>query len=150
MQGTPPGLTGFDPQTQGRPAGAVQPWATVWNPFRIRERSATSWATAPPCVRLPLGPLAKPKGVAIGFTEHKTTTHYKQRGAEDLNKANHDAEMLPECDFSKAVLGKYAGRFREGTNLVLLEPAVRKAFPDSKAVNSALRGLLRATKKPAR
>ena len=76
-----PGLTGSDPQTQGRPAGAVQPWATVWNPFRIRECPAKPWATAPPCVRLSLGPLAKRKGVANGFTEDKTSTHSKQRGA---------------------------------------------------------------------
>ena len=37
------------------------------------------------------------------------------------------------------VRGKYAARYREGTNLVLLEPEVAKAFPNEKAVNKALK-----------
>jgi len=37
------------------------------------------------------------------------------------------------------VRGKYAKKFKEGTNLVLLEPDVAKAFPNEKAVNDALR-----------
>ena len=37
------------------------------------------------------------------------------------------------------VRGKYAKKYREGTNLVLLEPDVAKAFPNEKAVNEALR-----------
>ncbi len=35
--------------------------------------------------------------------------------------------------------GKYAERYRAGTNLVLLEPEVAKAFPNEKAVNDALK-----------
>jgi hypothetical protein len=35
--------------------------------------------------------------------------------------------------------GKYAERYRAGTNLVLLEPDVAKAFPNEKAVNDALK-----------
>ena len=57
--------------------------------------------------------------------------------------------MLPEYDFSGAVQGKYWKRFEEGTNLILLEPDVRDAFPDSKSVNEALRGLLQLAKKSA-
>lgn len=56
-----------------------------------------------------------------------------------------DDEMLPEYDFSKmkgAVRGKYVDRYREGTNLVLLDPDVAAAFPDAKAVNDALRRVL--------
>lgn len=37
------------------------------------------------------------------------------------------------------VRGKYAARYRAGTNLVLLEPEVAKAFPSEKAVNDALK-----------
>jgi len=37
--------------------------------------------------------------------------------------------------------GIYAGRYRSGTNLVLLEPDVRKAFPDDQSVNDALRAI---------
>jgi len=40
------------------------------------------------------------------------------------------------------VRGKYAKRFREGTNLVLIEPDLHKVFPDSDAVNRALREYL--------
>jgi len=41
------------------------------------------------------------------------------------------------------VRGKYAKRYHEGTNLVLLDPEVRKAFRDEKAVNEALRLVIR-------
>jgi hypothetical protein len=51
--------------------------------------------------------------------------------------------MLEEYDFSKSIRGKYAQRFAEGTNLVLLEPDVAAVFPDSEAVNNALRSVIR-------
>ena len=50
--------------------------------------------------------------------------------------------MRPEYDFSGGVRGKYADQYRRGTNVVLLEPELAKAFPDSKSVNDALRSLL--------
>jgi len=50
--------------------------------------------------------------------------------------------MRPEYDFSGGIRGKYADRYRQGTNPVLLDPELAKAFPDSKAVNDALRTLL--------
>jgi hypothetical protein len=46
----------------------------------------------------------------------------------------------------KGVRGKYAARYREGTNLVLLAPDVAAAFPDSDAVNGALRLLMEVAK----
>ena len=52
-------------------------------------------------------------------------------------------ELCPEYDVKSllkdGVRGKYAKKYREGTNLVLLEPDVAKAFPNEKAVNEALR-----------
>jgi len=60
--------------------------------------------------------------------------------------------MLDHYDFSKGVRGKYAKRFGKGTNLVLLEPDVAKAFPDAAAVNETLRalaGIIRRQKKVA-
>jgi hypothetical protein len=51
-------------------------------------------------------------------------------------------DMRAEYDFSGGVRGKYVDRYRRGTNIVLLEPELTKAFPDSKPVNDALRGLL--------
>lgn len=57
--------------------------------------------------------------------------------------------MLPEYDFAKmkgGVRGKYAKRYRAGTNIVLLDPEVYKAFPTDEAVNEALREVLTTTK----
>jgi hypothetical protein len=50
--------------------------------------------------------------------------------------------MRAEYDFSGGVRGKYVDRYRRGTNVVLLDPALADAFPDSKSVNDALRALL--------
>jgi len=57
-----------------------------------------------------------------------------------------DLEMREEYDFSGGVRGKYAERYVEGTNLVRLDPDVRKVFPDSESVNRALRALVRIIK----
>ena len=51
-------------------------------------------------------------------------------------------EMRPEYDFSGGVRGKYVDRYRLGTNVVLLDPELTEAFPDSKSVNDALRALV--------
>jgi hypothetical protein len=40
------------------------------------------------------------------------------------------------------VRGKYAKRFQQGTNLVLLSPDVARYFPDEQSVNAALRSLV--------
>ena len=50
-------------------------------------------------------------------------------------------EMLPEYDFSEGVRGKYAKRFHQASNVVVLEPDVAERFPNSEAVNQALRTL---------
>jgi hypothetical protein len=62
-------------------------------------------------------------------------------------------EMRSEyvIDYSKAVRGKYYGQLlKEGSNVVVLESDVAKAFPTSAAVNEALRLLLQATAKVKR
>ena len=47
-------------------------------------------------------------------------------------------------DYAKGVRGKYFKRIQEeGTNVVLLDRDVQKAFPDSIAVNEALRSILK-------
>jgi hypothetical protein len=58
-------------------------------------------------------------------------------------------EMREEYDFSDGVRGKYAARFAEGTNLVLLTRDVAVEFPTAAAVNKALREVLRARSKKA-
>ena len=57
-------------------------------------------------------------------------------------RTNSDDDLLPEYDFTGAVRGKYYERYRQGTNVVLLDPDVAAAFRDSAAVNDALRLLV--------
>ncbi len=61
------------------------------------------------------------------------------------NSKERNDDLRPEYDFSKlkgGVRGKYAKRFRKGTNLVLLSPDIAKYFPDEQSVNAALRSLV--------
>lgn len=65
------------------------------------------------------------------------------------SKTDYSDELRPEYDLSKLknrVRGKYAAAFREGTNLVLLEPDVYEEFPTADAVNAALRSLMKKKK----
>lgn len=55
--------------------------------------------------------------------------------------------MRDNHDFSKGTRGKYAKRYADGTNVVLLDPEVAKAFPTSEAVNKALRKVMEDQKK---
>ena len=50
-------------------------------------------------------------------------------------------DLLEEYDFSKGVRGKYAERYHQRSNIVVLEPDVAKNFPNSEAVNQALRSI---------
>jgi hypothetical protein len=50
-------------------------------------------------------------------------------------------EMREEYDFSGGVRGKYYEQYREGSNVVVLDPDVAEVFPTSEAVNRALRAL---------
>lgn len=53
----------------------------------------------------------------------------------------HDPDMLDEYDFSEGVRGKYAQRYKAGTNLIRLDDDVAEMFPDTESVNEALRAL---------
>ena len=68
---------------------------------------------------------------------------------EVMKKADkkNDADMPAEHDFSQAVRGQYAHRYAQGTNVVVLEPDVARAFPNAEAVNSSLRALARIISK---
>ena len=61
-------------------------------------------------------------------------------------------DLRPEYDLKEllkgGVQGKYADRYREGTNLVLLAPDVARAFPTEEAVNEALRLVIQLKKLP--
>ena len=54
-----------------------------------------------------------------------------------------DPDMLDEYNFSSGVRGKYAERYAAGSNIVVLAPDVAPMFPDSDAVNDALRALIK-------
>jgi len=74
------------------------------------------------------------------------------RGMKDKRKKSQD-ELRPEYnfDYSKAVRGKYYKKLmEEGSNVVVLEPDVAKAFHDSASVNEALRSLLDLTRSTQR
>ena len=61
-------------------------------------------------------------------------------------------DLRPEYDLKTllktGIRGKYAQRFREGTNLVLLEPDIAKAFPNPETVNEVLRLVMQLRKPP--
>jgi hypothetical protein len=68
---------------------------------------------------------------------------------ESMRKAKVD-ELRPEYrreDLGPGVRGKYLKTYRSGTNLVLLNPDVAKAFPTEEAVNDALRSLMQVAKR---
>ena len=77
----------------------------------------------------------------------------KKSSKSTLAPGERDAdEILPEYDaelLRQGVRGKYVQRFREGTNIVVLEPDVAAAFPDSQTVNAALRALLEIARRQA-
>ena len=61
-------------------------------------------------------------------------------------KTRRDPDMLDEYDFSKGVRDKYAKRYAEGTNIVVLSPDVAEIFHDSESVNEALRVLVKVAR----
>lgn len=60
---------------------------------------------------------------------------------KNLNKPADD-EMRPEYDLRGGVRGKYYERYKQGTNVVLLDADLAKVFRDSATVNEALRRYL--------
>lgn len=58
-----------------------------------------------------------------------------------MKKMKSDPNMLEEYDFSGGVRGKYAKRYEEGANVIVIDPDVAEYFPDHDSVNEALRSL---------
>jgi hypothetical protein len=77
----------------------------------------------------------------------KSERHMKKK-----SKGEKADDLRPEYDLSEllkdGVQGKYADRFREGTNLVLLDRDIAEAFPSDEAVNTALRLVMQLKKLP--
>lgn len=57
-----------------------------------------------------------------------------------------DDTMRPEYDFSGGVRGKYYEAYTQSSNVVILDPDVAEVFPDSAAVNQALRLLAKVAR----
>jgi len=57
--------------------------------------------------------------------------------------------MKAEYDLRDGVRGKYYERYRQGTNIILLDPDIAKVFRDSETVNIALRQFLSEHGAPA-
>jgi len=65
-----------------------------------------------------------------------------------MKKKTDKDNMRSHYDFRGGVRGKYVARYREGTNVVVLDPDVSAVFKNAESVNRALRALLQAL--PAR
>jgi hypothetical protein len=63
--------------------------------------------------------------------------------AKKVSRRTSGDEMRAEYDFSGGLRGKYAKRYAEGTNLILLAPDLAAEFPDSRSVSRALRAYLK-------
>ena len=67
-----------------------------------------------------------------------------------MNNSNNELE--PEYDLKsigEGVRGKYFQKYQKGTNVVVIDPELSKAFPNAKAVNDALRKVLEKDKQAA-
>ena len=53
-----------------------------------------------------------------------------------------DIPELKRDQLGKGVRGKYFKHFMQGSNVVVLQPEILKAFPTSEAVNKALASML--------
>ena len=53
---------------------------------------------------------------------------------EDTMRSEYPADLI-----KSGVRGKYTSRYREGTNVVVIDPDLHNIFPDSESVNRALR-----------
>jgi hypothetical protein len=60
-----------------------------------------------------------------------------------MKKGTRDKEMRDHYDFTRGVRGKYARRYAEGTNVVMLDPDVARLFPNRETVNETLRAVAR-------
>jgi hypothetical protein len=73
----------------------------------------------------------------------------KKNSTTKRNNNNYD--LKPEYDLSNMTIlpkGRFDPKRRVGKNIVVLDPDIAKAFPNDKAVNQALRLLLKASKIP--
>ncbi len=88
---------------------------------------------------------AEPRGVGSVNKDGLEYFMKKANTASDELRSEYRRE-----DFGPMVRGKYAARLRESSNIVVLDPEIAEVFPNAKAVNAALRGLLELARTSAR
>lgn len=90
-----------------------------------------------------IGQSARGRWVVVVHTSSARGWQPRVRGSA-MKKVNDlpDEDVLDEYDFRGGVRGKYASRYAEGSNVIVLSPDVAKVFRDSEAVNTALRKLI--------
>jgi len=89
--------------------------------------------------------MRKDKKASKGLRSRKRRP--KQVSGKSARTATDEHDLLPEYDFRGGARGKYARRFSEGTNLVLLDADVRREFPSAESVNAALRFLIQVERR---
>jgi len=67
----------------------------------------------------------------------------REKTMKRATKNSQKADLLDEYDFSKGIRRKYAKRYAEGTNIVVLAPDVAAVFKNSQSVNEALRAFMK-------
>jgi hypothetical protein len=93
--------------------------------------------------------------LVLQWDRGKAARNISKRCAEyqqTMNKAPtqpDDVEMREEYDFSMGVRGKYAQRYAAGSNVGIPDPGLVELFPNSEAVNEALRLLVRLARQTA-
>jgi hypothetical protein len=68
-----------------------------------------------------------------------------KKRSDKMNESYARSTIFGGCS-RQGLRGKYAKRYHAGTNLVLLDPEIRKAFGSERAVNEALRLVLELRK----
>ena len=86
--------------------------------------------------------MTEPESLAHGVRPGAREKDMSSKPKIESPKMASEEDMLPEYDFTGAVRGKYYERYRQGTNIVLLDPDVAEVFRDAAAVNDALRLLV--------
>lgn len=124
---------------------------TVFDPDHSVEKAATSRSA----FRLVLACCLSRIPTAMSEFVSLVRESSPARNEKTMNKettTEMDDELRPAYDLAHllkdGVQGKYAERYRSGTNVVLLAPDVARAFPDEATVNEALRLVMRITALP--
>jgi hypothetical protein len=137
------------------PSVLVAQLGMVASPARFSAWERTDCSLSPPAPpRLrPYSSSANPivAGCSLWYTLRKTTrcgssVRERPTGAsgKDMKKAHRNGdEMRGHYDFSGGVRGKYAKRYAEGTNVIVLDPDVAEVFKDRESVNETLRAVAR-------